>query len=107
MSRTAVRGRGGNSRSIDVTNEQNNLSDNEDGMEIINDASKDGDTPSGAEYAWNLGGQYRDHVMQNLLHLGSNLGVYKTVPVPGKDGVFEKLFYRGLYAPDEVDAIRM
>jgi hypothetical protein len=103
MSRPRARGRGNNVRSIDVTDDQNNLSDNEEGVDAINST----DNPTGAEYAWALGGQYRDHVVQNLLHLGSNLGVYKTVPVPGKDGVFEKLFYRGLNAPDEVDGIRM
>lgn len=104
MSRSQARGRGNNTRSIDVTNDENNLSDNEEGVDAVNVVN---DAPTGAEYAWTLGGQYRAHVIQNLVHLGTNLGVYKTVPVPGKDGVFEKLFYRGLYAPDEVDAIRM
>ena len=56
--------------------------------------------------AWAMGGDYKDHVIQNIIFCGSQLGVYKHVPVPGRPDEQQKVFYRGLYAADEVDALR-
>jgi hypothetical protein len=91
-------------RSIDVTREDENLSDTE-GADKPEELPQDQITAT--KSAWALGGDYRAHVVQNIIYCGSQLGVYKLVPaVPGRDGVQDKVFFRGLYAADEVDALR-
>lgn len=92
-------------RSIDITKDEDNYSDVEEDETFGKLASTQ------AHSAWEMGGVHRDHVIQNLLYLGGQLGFYSQVNVPdaeleGVSGAQEKVFYRGIYAPDEVDAIR-
>ena len=91
-------------RSIDVTRDEDNLSDTDAVGDKAEEPSQD--QLAAVKSAWALGGDYRAHVVQNIIYCGSQLGVYKLVPVPGRDGVQEKVFFRGLYAADEVDALR-
>lgn len=89
-------------RSIDITRDEDNYSDVDEGEMVIDQLAA-----TQAHSAWEMGGVHRDHVIQNLLYLGGQLGFYSHVSVDGAQGQGqEKVFYRGIYAPDEVDAIR-
>lgn len=91
-----------NTRSIDITRDEDNYSDVEE-----REAALDQIATTQAHSAWEMGGVHRDHVIQNLLYLGGQLGYYHRVAVDGTENqVHEKVFYRGIYAPDEVDAVR-
>lgn len=92
-------------RSIDVTRDEDNYSDIDEAAELAMDQMGS----QQAKSAWEMGGVHRDHVIQNLLYLGGQLGFYRHVAVEGggqQPVQEERVFYRGIYAPDEVDAIR-
>lgn len=55
---------------------------------------------------WATGGQQRDHAIQVLLNLVSNLGVHDTVPVEGSENTFREVFYKGSYALENVNGLR-
>lgn len=93
-------------RSIDVTKDEDNYSDIDEANELA--AERLGSAQQ-ARSAWELGGDHKNNVIQNLLYLGGQLGFYHMEPQgAGADAEAfqQKVFYRGIYAPDEVDALR-
>jgi hypothetical protein len=55
---------------------------------------------------WATGGQQRDHAIQVLLNLVSNLGVRDRVAVEGSENTFREVFYKGSYALENVNGLR-
>ena len=56
------------------------------------------------ESTWSMGGKHRDHLIQILLSLGGNLGVYEINPL--NDRMIQETFYKGTYALENVNGLR-
>ena len=87
-------------KSIDISG--NSESENEEEVDGFDAALAGKMTNS----VWATGGQQRDHAIQVLLNLVSNLGVRDTVPVEGAENTFREVFYKGSYAMENVNGLR-
>jgi hypothetical protein len=103
-------------RSIDVTVDKDNESDGEE----PHAAEREPEAPV-AKSKWEMGGTYRDYVVQSLLSLCNHLGFYRHVSEGEAAGQDEQrvgspsdprahqkveIFYRGIHASANVDGIR-
>ena len=89
-------------KSIEIENE----TDEENEIEITELEA----AAAAAKYdsGWAQGGLQRDHLIQTLLKLTENFGVYRSVPGEVVDGqvTYQEVFYKGTYALENVEGLR-
>ena len=125
-SSSTINGKGGNKRKIgreeDEMEEEEMNEGEEDNFEavLVSDQSR-------SESAWAVGGQHRDHIIQVLLNLVSNFGVYHSTPIKnlnkeqqqqqrggGTGGgdveeegqEYQEVFFKSAYALENVNGLR-
>lgn len=83
----------------DSDNEENEENEAEDQFNTILTAKT-------SESAWSSGGQQRDHIIQVLLNLISNFGVYHSTSVDKDKEEFQEVFFKSTYALENVNGLR-
>mmetsp|Transcript_7748 Transcript_7748/g.11504 ORF Transcript_7748/g.11504 Transcript_7748/m.11504 type:complete len:1128 (+) Transcript_7748:67-3450(+) len=83
---------------LDERDSDHDIENEEDGFEAALGAKV-------SESAWASGGQQRDHIIQILLNLVSNFGVYHAANQDSSNS-YQKVFYKGSYAIENVNGLR-